>query len=211
MVFGNAEFSESTTASAGIGCGRGISSATNAMAERVEVDGALGSFSLRTEIWKDLVFKATYTRAIRAGFNDPVETADTLEGKLSWTDEVVSLGLSSAVDSVDVAAVDATDYRDWRSSFEFSCLLATDLTVGYSSSYIVRAVKVPAAFDTAGLASELVNNYSTWINSVRCSLELMENLTAGAYADYVLRDSAADGLKYHRFNIGANLIYSFEY
>lgn len=211
MVFADAELSEQSKVSAAVGYGTGASSATNGTSGRIETDNVLGAFSFQTEIMRDTSFLASYTRAIRSGFNYGVETVDTLMGRIGWTDGALAVNLSSELAGVDVAGDYGIGYDDWRSAIDISYPLAADCTVGFTSSYLVRDVSPLPGMETAGLPSEIVHDYTTWVNRLRGTLAVMKNLTLGAYVEYVLRDSTAEGLKYDRFNAGLNLVFAYEY
>jgi len=210
-VFAGEELSPSSRVSASIGYAIGETQTTSNSAVWIEQDAIVGSLSYENEIWKDIVCATSIAKQLRSGFNTSMEDISSIKVGLRWNGSDWAANLSSGLDNVDVVNGGGGSYRDWRSDFGFSYPLASDCTVSFSSSYLLRDDRSAATLNTSNTPSELVHDYSTWINRISTAIAIMKDLNFGVYADYMIRDSSADVLRYDRFNVGAKLTYVYEY
>ena len=103
-------------------------------------------------------------------------------------------------------------YEDWRSSAHVSCPLTRDVTLKFSSIYLVRDNEpVREADGGSEFSQEVTEDYARWANRVGTDWAPCRSVRASAYVEHVLTQGDSESLEDERLTAGITASYTYEF
>jgi hypothetical protein len=173
-------------------------------------DAVTGEAQITTEMTKTLSHTLRYTRALRRGFNSPVEQVGEFAYDLNWRTANPNFTVFSRVQNVEPVASDEPPYRNWSSGL-LARMPTGPLSAFRAGTQYDKRLNNGDAAVASDYPVESQADYDTWTTFIGFSASLMKNLTFDSDLRHIALMSDAGDLDYTRDVAAAKLVYRHQF
>ena len=199
LGYTSAQVTKASRVGASAGVGNASISSAGAYEQNGDYSTPIGSFFLETEITDRIKHSFDFTRDIRSGYQEAVESYDRCNYRITWMGRAVALGYMTAYENVKPELTTVAGYSDWLHQVNVFYPLTQLLSLSLVTSYDLRHNDGGTIVSTDEVDQALLSNdYDTWVTRLGTGYHLTKNWTLSGYIEHAQRFSDNPDLEWVR-------------